>query len=354
MGRRMTSAHALSDAHHRPTPRLSEVIDDYFIARQPRKDSEHTLSAYRSDLAAITGLIADQTGIPVADLTVGVLTLPVMRAAFAAFAKPRAKTTIRRCWSTWHGFFNYLVSEGHLEGNPMAGVARPAAPKRAPKAFSVEATERILESLFSGVATGRDPWPERDLAVVFTGLVTGARLQEMLDLNIGSLSGDPDARRLRVRGKGDADRSIPIEPVLVDILNAYLESRLARFPKHATRRNLPENPTAFDRIPLSAPLFVDRAGERLRKGGMQYLVQQVYRRAGVESEREKGALVHALRHTFGTRLAEDPEVTVVQLMELFGHKSLSTTQGYVKATARQLRDAAAANPAYGAAHTRTN
>ncbi|MDN5896367.1 MAG: tyrosine-type recombinase/integrase [Nocardioides sp.] len=328
--------------------RLAEAIDDYFLARQPRKDSEHTLLAYRSDLSAVTAAIADHAGIPPADLTVDQLTLQVMRAGFAAYAKPRAKTTVRRCWSTWHGFFNHLVTEGLVEGNPMGGVARPAAPRRAPKPLDAEATDRLLQALFDGVTVGRDPWPERDLAVVFTALVTGARLQELLDLNIGSLSGDPQGRRLRIRGKGDADRTVPIEPGLEEVLNTYLESRRTRFPKQPTRRALPRHAKPLDRFPSTAPLFVDRAGERLRRGGLQYLVQAAYRRAGVESTREKGALVHALRHTFATRLAENPTVGVVQLMELLGHRSLSTTQGYVKATGKQLRAAAAANPVYAA------
>lgn len=325
---------------------LTEAIEDYFLARRPRKDSEHTLAAYRRDLRIITNLIADQTGTPAADITIDMLSLRTVRGAFSEFAGDHAKASIQRCWSTWHGFFNHLVAEGIVEGNPMAGVARPKNSPRTPKAFDEQAEDRIFEALLNGVTYGRDPWPELDLAVIFTTLVTGVRSAELLDLNVGSIDGPPGERRIHVHGKGDSDRTIPIEPGLEDVLDAYLASRTARFPDHANRRNLPKNPRPMDHYPTTAPLFVARDGQRMQRGALQYLVRTVYRRAGVESQRQKGALVHALRHTMATRLIENPDTTVVQLMELLGHRSLATTQNYVKAAGREVRQVAASNPAY--------
>lgn len=325
---------------------LTEAVDDYFLARRPRKDSEHTLAAYRRDLRIITRIIANQTGTPVDDITIDMLSLRTVRAAFSEFAGDHAKTSIQRCWSTWHGFFNHLVAEGVVEGNPMAGVARPKTPRRTPKAFDEQSTDRIFEALLNGATYGRDPWPELDLAVIFTTLVTGVRSAELLSLNVGSLDGLHGERRLHVTGKGDSDRSIPIEPGLEDVLDAYLASRADRFPEHASRRNLPPDPRPIDRYPTTAPLFVARNGERMQRGALQYLVQSVYRRAGVNSQRQKGALVHALRHTMATRLIENPDTNVVQLMELLGHRSLATTQNYVRAAGREVRQVAASNPAY--------
>lgn len=338
-------------------PSYAEAREAYFVARKPRKDSPHTLSAYRNDLGTVATIIGEHLSEDVAKIPVAALTLPVMRAAFAVYSEDRSKATIRRCWSTWHGFFDHLVTEGAVEGNPMAGVAKPSAQRRVPKALDEDSTERLLAALIDGVSAGADPWPERDLAVVFTALVTGARLQEMLDLNIESFSGDPGSRRLRVRGKGDAERSVPIEQGLEDVLNAYLASRAVRFPRHASRRPTAQSSgsgrqrhsddrTPLDRFPRRAALFVDRKGERLQRGGLQYLVRSAYRRAGIDGERQRGALVHALRHTFATRLAENPNVTPVQLMELLGHRSLASTQHYVAATGRSLRTAAASNPTY--------
>lgn len=93
-------------------------------------------------------------------------------------------------------------------------------------------------------------------------------------------------------------------------------------------------------------LFVARDGDRMQCGALKCLVREVYRRAGVESQRQKGALVHALRHTSATRLIETPDTTVVQLMEFLGHRPLATTQNYTKAAGREVRAVAASNPAY--------
>jgi integrase/recombinase XerD len=81
-------------------------------------------------------------------------------------------------------------------------------------------------------------------------------------------------------------------------------------------------------------------------GALQYLVELVYRDAGVNASRARGALVHALRHTAATRLVERG-ATAVELMDFLGHRSLSTSQGYLSATAASVRAAAARSPVYG-------
>lgn len=327
---------------------LLTAVDAYFVARRPRKDSPHTLAAYRRDIDLVCAVLPSLTATTVEELTVDELTLPVMRAAFAACSEGRAKTTIRRCWSTWNSFFNHLVSEGTIEGNPMAGVAKPSAPYRQPKPFEEADASRLVSSLVDGVGAGPDRhgWPERDLAVVVTLLVTGMRSAELLGLNIGDLAGPAGERRFRVRGKGDRDRQVPVEAGLETVLDGYLSTRRGRFPHQANRRKLPNDPRAVDHFPATAPLFVDRQGDRMRRGALQYLVRSAYRAAGIDSARAEGALVHALRHTFATRLV-DRGATAVELMELLGHRSLNTSQHYVRASSREVRAAAASNPVYG-------
>ena len=118
----------------------------------------------------------------------------------------------------------------------------------------------------------------------------------LLDLNPGSVdrrAGErkPAKRRIKVMGKGRKERTVPIEEPLERIIDGYLETRRERFPGV--------------KLGPRAPLFVDRKGDRMREGGARYLVDTSLRHAGVGGRVPQGALVHALRHTFATRLAED-------------------------------------------------
>ncbi|HEX6876720.1 MAG TPA: tyrosine-type recombinase/integrase [Nocardioidaceae bacterium] len=332
-------------------PYVTDAVDAWFLARAPRKDSPHTRAAYQRDLAAICQAAAQHLGRPVDELRVDDLTLRVLRNAFAAWSEGRAAATVRRAHSTWSGFFEHLVSEELLTGSPMPGVGKPKAPRRLPKAFAEDDAARIVRVLTDSSVRRRDPWPELDAAVVLTAMVSGVRAAELLAVDVGDVTRASGNERIRVLGKGEAERSIPVEPALLEILGTYLDSRRERFPGRARQRGVsePDDPWAWWR--KTDPLFVDRSGERMQIGALQYLVEVVYRDAGVNASRARGALVHALRHTAATRLVERG-ATAVELMDFLGHRSLSTSQGYLSATAASVRAAAARSPVYGLLESR--
>lgn len=313
------------------------AVELFFQSRAPRKDSPHTQAAYRRDLSSIATIVAAHLGAhDTASFTCAQLTVPVMRTAFAQYAQPRAKTSIARAWSVWNAFFGFCVGEGIVNGNPMSAVAKPSPTPRAPKPLrSHEAAEHLLNAVATGRRPGRHPWPQRDLSVLAIILLTGVRSAELLALRADDIAGPPGERRIVVRGgKGDSDRVLPVEPGLESLMDSYAESRRTRFPQQRWP------------LPREAPLFVDHRGQALTRNQLQYLVRQCYRFAGIDDQVEKGALVHALRHTFATRLGQSG-ASAIEVMELLGHRSLSATQSYIKATARELRDAAASNPVYG-------
>jgi integrase/recombinase XerD len=255
-----------------------------------------------------------------------------LRLAFARFAETHAAASIARCWSTWNQFYGFLVSEELVAGNPMGAVAKPKVGRRTPKPLQGEnAPEELLASVAAGARPGRWPWPERDLAFLATALLTGLRLSELIGLNVGSVDGRPGERRIKVLGKGRKERTVPIEDALHELIERYMATRREEFPGV--------------RLGPRAPLFVDRRGDRIKRGGAHYLVERSYRAAGLASRVPAGAMVHALRHTFATRLAEDG-ATVTEIQALLGHESLNTSQGYIDATANATRQAARANRTY--------
>ena len=147
-----------------------------------------------------------------------------------------------------------------------------------------------------------------------------------------------DGAVIHVRGKGGKDRRVPVELALVDILEDYLDSRAVRFPTMVKRRSsLGSGLAAW---PPTAPLFVGSDGDRISRGTLQYRVLRAFRRAGIDGDRARGALVHGLRHTFATDLA-NAGVNVYTLMKLLGHESMVTSQRYVTAAGTETRAAAA-------------
>jgi integrase/recombinase XerC len=311
--------------------RVLTLIEQFLTARATRKPSPHTLEAYRRDLLAIARLVAEDPAapLPLATLPLPAVTTRALRTAFARFAAPRAAASIYRAWSTWNGFFTFLVADGIVAGNPMSAVDKPNAPLPLPKPLRGEDTpERLLAAVARDDHGQRHPWPERDLAVVALALCAGLRLSELLALRVGSIGGRAGERRVEVAGKGGRPRVVPIEPELDRVVTSYLDSRGRRFGARTVR-------------PQSV-LLVDRHGEPLRRGGLQYLVESCYRRAGIADRVPRGAQLHALRHTFATRLAEDG-ASASEIMWLLGHASLTTSQNYIDVTAGQQRAAVRAN-----------
>ncbi|MDT5326740.1 MAG: hypothetical protein QOF25_3892 [Mycobacterium sp.] len=143
------------------------------------------------------------------------------------------------------------------------------------------------------------------------------------------------------RGKGGKGRRVPIEPALVEVLERYLANRATRCPATVRQRSLGRGLAVW---PPAAALFVGADGERIARGTVQYRVLR-FRRAGIDADPARGALIHGLRHTFATELANS-EVGIYTLMKLIGHESMVTSQRYVTAAGTETRTAAAQNKLY--------
>ena len=174
----------------------------------------------------------------------------------------------------------------------------------------------------------RDPWPERDAALfaVFAG--AGVRIGEAIAMTMSTVEAAERSPRLRVLGKGNKPRVIPVGPEVITTIDDYL----------ATRRERVGNPSPTD------PLFVRRVQGgyvAFNRQAMDGLVSGWYRRAAVTPP--PGSLAHALRHTYATLLV-DAGASLPEVQRLLGHADLSTTQVYLKVAGRGLEEAALSNP----------
>ncbi len=330
---------------------LASRFEEFLVHRSTAKPSAHTVKALRQDFTAIAKGLADLNGTTVDQLGCDVVTKDQMRAVFADFAGTHSAASIRRCWSTWNGLCEYLFTADSIVANPMSAVLRPKQPKTIPKSFDNDAVKRLLASLSGPDDDHVRAWQERDFAIVLTALLTGCRLSELVVMNIGDLR-DIDAsgrtKAIMVHGKGNKERVLTAEAGLVDVLTSYLASRLERFPGSGKVRSSPAD-SPWRRFRGTDPLFVGADGDRITGTTIQYRVARAYRRAGINGQRAKGALVHQLRHTFATLLA-DADVNVYTLMRLLGHEAMTTTQRYTAGAGADTRAASATNPAYTYMH----
>jgi site-specific recombinase XerD len=317
---------------------------DFLADRAIRKPSPHTAKAYRQDFEAIATLLAGTTG-EVAPLQPTELTKDKLRAAFAVYAGAHSPASIRRCWSTWNGLCTFLYTAELLAANPMPHIGRPKVPKSLPKSYPAQAITELIAAIDADRGSRRrNDWAERDRAIVFTSLLAGLRADELINANIGNVRRSDDGGGvLHVRGKGNKDRRIPFGRELLDVIEQYLQSRAARFPP--ARRRSSDTDDALSSFSPTTPLFVGADGQRITRGTLQYRILRAFKKAGINDERATGALVHGLRHTFATELA-NANVSVYTLMKLLGHESMVTSQRYVDGAGTDTRSAAELNPLY--------
>jgi site-specific recombinase XerD len=320
---------------------LVSAAHEWLARARTQKLSAATETARRQDLVAVASRLAVRLERPAATDSEDRLTEALGRLevddlgggelldAVADYAAGHAPRSVRRLLSTWRGFGRHLVTSGRLAANPFDAIEGPKSPDWLPKALEFEELERIAAAASSADPRAREPWPERDAALfaVFAG--AGVRIGEAIAMTVGSVEAAERSPRLRVLGKGDKPRVIPVGPEVIDAISAYLTTRVDRAGRHRQRD----------------PLFVRRLqGEYVafNRQAMDALVLGWYRRAGVLPPR--GSLAHALRHTYATLLV-DAGASLPEVQRLLGHVDLSTTQVYLKVAGKGLEEAALSNPA---------
>ncbi|PVE91584.1 site-specific tyrosine recombinase XerD [Microbacterium sp. TPD7012] len=270
--------------------------------------SAHTIAAYRRDLDGYREwLEADGIG-DTADITPAVIGRFITERSSAE--PPPASTSLARLQSSVRGWHRFLAREGIEADDPSGRLRPPKAPRRLPKALTIDQVERLLAA----------PSPEapvgiRDRALLELLYATGARVSEAIGLDVDDLAhGDV----LRLRGKGSKERIVPIGSFARDAVDAYL-----------TR----VRPGLAAKGRASSRLFLGARGAPLSRQSAWLIIRAAAEAAQITSE----VSPHTLRHSFATHLLQGgADVRVVQ--ELLGHASVATTQIYTHVSVDTLRD----------------
>ena len=269
-----------------------------------RGRSPHTVRAYRSDL---TDLLRGLPGLAALDLDHLRRRLTVTHSAGAGRATVARRTAAARTFSAW------AVRTGRLDHDPAARLGSPRAATVLPEVPAAEETAAVLDAAISG-ATEDDPEALRDLLVLELLYGTGIRVAELCGLDVDRI--DEPARTLRVRGKGDRERTVVFGVPAARALRRWLDRGR---PALAT----PASPPA---------LLLGVRGGRLDPRVARTVVHRAMR--AVPGTTDVGP--HGLRHAAATHLLEGgADLRYVQ--ELLGHATLSTTQLYTHVTVDRLK-----------------
>jgi integrase/recombinase XerD len=294
-----------------------EALVDSYIRHLTieRGVAKNTISAYRRDLRRYLEFL-EERGIDAID-QINELTVQDFATKLVSVGGLSA-TSVARVLAGVRGVHKYWLLENLTNSDPAASVKPPKAPRRLPKAITVSQVETLLEAV-----GGDDPIAVRDRAILELLYATGARITEIVSLDLDDLV---DPTLLRVLGKGSKERIVPVGRFAQSAVEAYLVR---------TRPLLAVNGKG------TPALFLNQRGGRLSRQSAWQIIHDAAKAANLPGEISP----HTLRHSFATHLLEGgADVRVVQ--ELLGHSSVATTQIYTLVTVDALREV------YATAHPR--
>ena len=278
--------------------------------------SKNTVAAYRRDLDKFVSFLSE-ANLALAEITSANIT------DFAGFLRKSglSESSIARHVVAIRSLYAFLSKDQGIE-NVAKDVNPPKIPKRLPKALTISDIESMI------AVNGEDIAGVRNRALIETLYATGARVSEIVQLNIGDISRpEVDTVTVKVRGKGGKERLVPV----------------GKFAQHALDQYLTRSrPTMLKNAREEALFLNEKRGTRLTRQSTWQIVMKAATKAGIERDISP----HALRHSFATHLLDGgADIRVVQ--ELLGHSSVTTTQIYTLVTIDKLRES------YASAHPRS-
>ncbi len=276
-----------------------------------RRASKHTLDAYSRDLAAFLDFLTDHLGGPPDLAALAALTAADFRSYLANRMKHGlSHASSARAISTLRNFFRFLDRNGLAHNAAIAVMRTPKQPAPVPRPLSEDEALDVIVAAGDDAGINRAPWIcLRDMALFTLLYGCGLRIDEALKLNRRDT---PGGDTMMVDGKGGKQRLVPVLPLVIDSIAAYIEA------------------CPYDIAP-DGPLFLGARGARLNPG----VVQREMRRLRVRLGLPDTATPHALRHSFATHLlGAGGDLRTIQ--ELLGHASLSTTQRYTAVDSARL------------------
>lgn len=288
-------------------PREPKALIDRFLDAiwMERGLSENTLGAYRADLLALAQRL-EERGVELLHATRADL-LEYIAWRVQGGAKPRSTA---RQLSSFRRFYRYLLREGLISEDPTSQIVMPKIGRALPQSLTEEEVDALLAA-----PDVSEPLGHRDRAMLEVLYATGVRVSELINLRMSQLNLNQGV--LRIIGKGDRERLIPLGDEAQDWLREFLAGPRAEI--------LLERQTDF--------IFPTRRGDRMTRQAFWHIIKRYAKKAAIH----KKLSPHTVRHAFATHLLNNgADLRVVQL--LLGHSDVSTTQIYTHVARERMKE----------------
>ena len=208
--------------------------------------------------------------------------------------------TLARYLSSIRSFYNFLISEGEIDNDPLIKVESPKLARNLPEYLTLEEIEILFKTPDESTIFGL-----RDKTILELMYSCGLRISEVVGLNVNSI--DFENEIILVYGKGSKERIVPYGGRAKRLLESYIQNSRPYLLKRG----------------VTPALFLNYRGERLSRKGIWKMIKSYARKSGIQ----KNIKPHTLRHSFATHLIQNgADLRFVQ--ELLGHTDISTTQIY--------------------------
>jgi integrase/recombinase XerC len=283
---------------------LNSLVDNFLnYIKYQKRYSQHTIIAYRNDLEQFFVFIQSEFEV----LIISQITSSMVRSWLASLKQDDITAkTINRKLSTLKSFYKYLLKQKIVTTNPLSVIVTPKVAKRLP----VFVEEKQMQTLLNHVAEYDSFEQQTKALIIKLFYTTGIRLSELLNLQVQNV--DSSYCQIKVLGKGNKERIIPIDKDLLQSIKEYIYNKP---------------------LPSASNLFVNAKGKPLYAKQVYIWVKQYLNL--VTTVKKKSP--HILRHSFATHLMNNgAELNAVK--DLLGHSSLAATQVYTHNTIDKLKD----------------
>jgi len=276
-----------------------QAIKDYQnYLKIERGLSQNSISSYVMDLQKLVHFLEASS----IDEKPVAISREIVQQFIYAIAKTVSPRTQARVISGLKGFFTYLVFEDYREDNPMDLIETPKIGRKLPDTLSVEEINDLINAIDLSKPEG-----ERNRAILETLYGCGLRVSELINLKLSDLYFDEDF--IKVTGKGDKQRFVPISRINQKYINIYWKEVRVHLPIQKEHEDF---------------VFLNRRGKQLTRAMIFTIVKRLAEEIGLK----KNISPHTFRHSFATHLLENgADLRAIQ--QMLGHESITTTEVYM-------------------------